>query len=193
MEAAEEDLVRRARMGDRLAFEELVRRTTRLVYARVYLETGNRDRAEDLVQETYLIAFRSLSQLADPTLFRTWLMTIAQNVVIDSARHDQRKKRSSPPRSDASVLEGVANNDPTPSDELARRETRQRVLSLLRSMPEEYRLPLMMRYLAGADYGTISLQLGLSSSSLRGLLHRGLELLRGEVKRAIGADSILGG
>ena len=53
-------LVRTARAGDRGAFGELVRRTSRLVYARLYLETGDAHRAEDLLQETYLSAFRSL-------------------------------------------------------------------------------------------------------------------------------------
>ena len=49
---------------------------------------------------------------------------------------------------------------------------------MLRSLPEEHRLPLTLRYIAGADYETISTQLGLTNGSLRGLLHRGLKMLR---------------
>ena len=49
---------------------------------------------------------------------------------------------------------------------------------MLRALPEEYRLPLTLRYLAGADYAAIETQLGLSNGALRGLLHRGLKLLR---------------
>jgi RNA polymerase sigma-70 factor, ECF subfamily len=49
---------------------------------------------------------------------------------------------------------------------------------VLRSLPDEYRLPLTLRYITGADYETISTQLGLSNGSLRGLLHRGLKILR---------------
>ncbi len=184
MSESDEDLVRRAQLGDRTAFEELVRLTTRMVYARLYLETGDREHAEDLLQETYLIAFRSIAQLESPKGFKSWLFTIAQNVVIDSARHDSRKKRSAPPRSDADVLEGVAGATPAPDEELEKQESRKRVLSVLRSMPEEFRVPLMMRYLGGADYHTIGAQLGLSNGTLRGIVHRGLELLRGELKRA---------
>ena len=70
-------LVRRARDGDRPAFEELVRRSSRLVFARLYLETGSVHRAEDLLQETLLLAFRSLRKLTDPAGFRPWLLALS--------------------------------------------------------------------------------------------------------------------
>src|SRR6202030_3230940 len=93
MTDAEIALVRNAQRGDRAAFEELVRRTSRLVFARLYLETGNTHQAEDLLQETLLTAFRSLGRLAEPRKFRSWLMRIAQNAAIDAGRRDQRRKR----------------------------------------------------------------------------------------------------
>ena len=70
-----------------------------------------------------------------------------------------------------------------PHEESAQREEeRQRVLAVLRSLPEEYRLPLTLRYIAGADYETIGQQLGLSNGSLRGLLNRGMARLREALK-----------
>src|SRR5436309_6405417 len=92
-------LVRRARDGDREAFEELVRRTSRRVFARLYLETGDAHRAEDLLQETFLLAFRSLHRLVDPAGFRPWLLTIAHTALVDAARRDARQKRTPPARS----------------------------------------------------------------------------------------------
>src|SRR5436305_10898977 len=86
-------LVVRAQRGDRAAFEELVRRTSRLVYARLYLETGDTHQTEDLVQETLLTAYRTLGQLTAPEKFRGWLLRIAQNLAINAIRHDARKKR----------------------------------------------------------------------------------------------------
>jgi RNA polymerase sigma-70 factor (ECF subfamily) len=169
-------LVLRARNGDGEAFEELARRTSRLVFARLYLDTGNRDRAEDLVQETFLLACRSLRRLLDPKGFRPWLLSIAHNVLIDSFRKQARQKHTT--SGCETQLLSAADKGLAP-DELAQRaELRQRVLSVLRSLPEEYRLPLSLRYLAGADYETIGEQLGLTNGSLRGLLHRGLKLLR---------------
>ncbi len=175
-------LVESAQDGDRAAFEELVRRTSGLVYARLYLETGDPHRAEDLLQETLLTAYRSLPRLDEPKTFRAWLLKIAQNVAIDAARHDLRKKRAGP-RSDARELDGVAGPQQPPDEEAAREELRTHVLSVLRSLPEDYRLPLTLRYISGADYETIQMQLGLTNGSLRGLLHRGLQLLRNKLEQ----------
>src|SRR5213078_3005701 len=92
MTDAEVALVRSARAGDRASFEELVRRTSRLVFARLYLETGDTHRTEDLLQETLLTAYRTLGQLTAPEKFRGWLLRIAQNLAINLVRHDSRKK-----------------------------------------------------------------------------------------------------
>ncbi|MHB1424645.1 MAG: RNA polymerase sigma factor [Gemmataceae bacterium] len=178
MSDSEEDLVRKARSGDRSAFEELVRRTSRLVFARLYLETGDVHRTEDLLQETFLTAFRSLSKIAEPRAFRSWLLTIAQNVLTDAIRRDQRQKRAAPTKLGLAALAHVEDKTPPPDEQIARRELRTQVLAVLRSLPEEYRLPLTLRYLAGADYETIQMQMGVTNGSLRGLLHRGLKLLQ---------------
>jgi RNA polymerase sigma-70 factor, ECF subfamily len=169
-------LVVRARGGDRAAFEELVRRTSRLVYARLYLDTGRADRVEDLLQETFLLAFRSLPKLVDAAGFRPWLLTIAHNVLIDDARHSSRQKRAAPTTELRLAL--VPSPEPSPDEAAERAELRQRVLSVLRSLPAEYQLPLTLRYIVGADYDSIGEQLGLTNGSLRGLLHRGLKLFR---------------
>jgi RNA polymerase sigma-70 factor (ECF subfamily) len=187
MSESDTKLVLQAQGGDRAAFEELVRRTSRLAYARLYLETGDAHRAEDLLQETLLLAYRSLGQLTEPANFRSWLLTIAQNVLTDAARREARLKRSAPPRA-TTPLAAVPANAPPPEEEAERAELRQRVLAVLRSLPEEYRLPLTLRYLVGAEYETISAQLGLSNGSLRGLLHRGLKMLRARLPE-LGADN----
>jgi RNA polymerase sigma-70 factor, ECF subfamily len=189
MSQADEALVLQAQGGDRSAFEELVRRSCRLVYARLYLETGDAHRAEDLSQETLLRAYRALDKLRDPGQFRNWLLTIAQNVLTDAGRREARQKRAEPPRAGLGALAGVPGPGPPPEEEAARAELRGRVLDGLRSLPEEYRLPLTLRYLTGADYQTIATQLGLSNGSLRGLLHRGLKLLRARLGPELGGDA----
>jgi len=178
-------LVRKARDGDRPAFEELVRRTSRLVFARLYLETGDRQRSEDLLQETLLVAYRRLRGLEDAKNFRSWLLTIAQNLAVDALRFDQRKKRAVPARESPLALANVPGKSPGPDQEMEREETRAAVLAVLRSLPEEYRLPLTLRYIGGADYESICLQLGLTNGSLRGLLSRGMKLLRTELQQVM--------
>ncbi len=191
----DELLVRRSQAGDRPAFEQLVRQTARLVYARIYLDTADRHRTEDLVQETFLTAWRRIGQVAEPAGFRTWLLTVAKTVTTDAHRRETRKKRSGPK---ADAVEGgtvggrreggggaelVADYAPTPVEAAERREAQERMLRVLRDLPEEYSQPLTLRYIAGADYDTIGRQLGLSNGSLRGLLNRGMAKLRDAMRR----------
>jgi RNA polymerase sigma-70 factor (ECF subfamily) len=175
----DEILVKRAQRGDRGAFEELVRRTSRLVYARLYMDTGNRHQAEDLLQETLLAAYRTLGQLEKPEGFRAWLLRIAQNTAIDAARRDQRQKRTADPEAIR------VRESPSPEQQLEQHELQEQVLAVLRGLPEEYRLPITLRYLVGADYESIQTQMGLSNGSLRGLLHRGMQRLRAELKNVM--------
>ncbi len=178
MTDSESSLVRRAQAGERAAFEELVRRTSRLVFARLHLETGNLHEAEDLLQETLLTAYKSLGQLTEPDKFRAWLLRIAENTAINAARREGRLKRTPQPEPP-----GQGTPIVPPDDRAEQEERRQQLLALLRKLPEEYRLPLWLRYFGGADHDTIQTQLGLTNGSLRGLLHRGLKMLREECER----------
>jgi len=182
-------LVQRSQRGERGAFEELVRRTSRLIYARIYLETGDAHRTEDLVQEAFLQAWRSLEQLSDPAGFRSWLYTIAHSVVVDDFRRSGRRKRSGA-LTGTEALGSVPDPRNEPGAAAEQKEQREQALSLLRSLPEEYREPLTLRYLTGADHETIARQLGISHGSLRGLLNRGMALLRAEMAKASGAKTV---
>ena len=184
MDETEAALVRRSQALDRAAFEELVRRTGRLVFCRAYLETGDVHRAEDLTQETFMAAWRSIQQVSDPGGFRSWLLTIAKTVTIDGIRREGRKKRAGTAVDGKQVFPKLADPGEGPVESAQNSEQRQHMMELLRSLPEEYREPLMLRYIAGADYETIGQQLGLSNGSLRGLLHRGIARLREQMGNA---------
>jgi len=185
--SSDEELVRSAQGGDRSAFEELVRRTTRLVYARIYLEVGDRHRAEDLVQEAFMTAWRSIGQVTEPSGFRSWLLAVAQTVAIDHYRYEGRKRRAAPPREDSHVLDRTAGAEPGPEESMARDEERARVRAILQSLPEEYRMAMTLRYIDGEDYESIGMQLGLSNGSLRGKLNRGMQMLKDAVRRVMSA------
>jgi RNA polymerase sigma-70 factor, ECF subfamily len=168
-------LVERSRRGDRAAFEQIVHQTARLVYARLALDIPDRHRAEDLTQEVYLTAWRCIRDLDRPTALRAWLLAIAASVAADDARRLGRKKRGRPA---TGSLDFLADNSPNPAEATEASDEQSRALEALRGLPKEYRQPLTLRYLSGADYETISRQLALSNGALRGLLHRGLALLR---------------
>lgn len=177
MTQSDHELVRQSQQGDRSAFEELVRRTGWAVFARLYLETADTHQAEDLAQETFLSAWRSLRSLSNPEAFRPWLFAIAHSVLLDGVRREARRKRRATGKRSAE-LDLIAADQASPSESADLREQRENVLAALRCLPQDYRLPLMMRYLGGADYDTISRELALTNGSLRGLLGRGLAMLR---------------
>jgi RNA polymerase sigma-70 factor (ECF subfamily) len=133
-----------------------------------------------------LRAFRSIRQVSDPRGFRSWLLSVAQSALIDSFRRSGAQRRSAPPRASQEALD----HQPAPADESPDlTERREKVRVILQGLPEEYRMPLTLRYIDGADYETITMQLGLGAGALRGLLYRGLQLLRRAVKSEVSNES----
>jgi RNA polymerase sigma-70 factor (ECF subfamily) len=176
-------LVARAQKGDRAAFEKLVRSTARLVYAHIAATVRDRQKAEDLVQETYVSAWKGIGSVessgeASGGGFVSWLLTVARNVTLDAAKSASRKKRGSGRAARPIEESGAAAHGPTPAESAEMSEARDHALKVLQELPEEYRAPLMMRYLGGADYQTICRALQLSDGALRGMLNRGMALMR---------------
>jgi RNA polymerase sigma-70 factor (ECF subfamily) len=171
------DIVKRARQGDRGAFEAIVRRSARMVYAQIVATVRDRQRAEDLTQETFIAAWKALATIKDAAGFNSWLLTIARNTTLDAIKFEGRKKRAGKSATGEAADE-LADDTPSPPEHLENTEAANRALQLLEDLPEDYRRPLMLRYLGGADYETIRQQLALSDGALRGLLNRGMAMLR---------------
>lgn len=174
------DLVTRAMRAHRPSFDALVHRTARLVWSQIALHLHNdRPLIDDLVQETFLRAWRHIHTLDSPDRFRPWLIAIAQRVRLDEHKRKTRVKRSSPAPSTNEPDESPA---PTlafsPEAQATLNEEKQRAIEAMHALPEQYRDVLALRYLGGAGTEEIARQLALTPGSVRGLLHRGLELLR---------------
>jgi len=86
MEGSDAAAVARAKAADREAFRALVERHSRNVFRLAFRMTGNEEDAEDLVQETFLKAYRNLPRFAGQSEFSTWLHRIAANRAVDSLR-----------------------------------------------------------------------------------------------------------
>ncbi len=176
MSSPDDDLINLAIAGHRPAFDVLVTRTSRLVWAHLVLRCRDRAAAEDMTQETFLRAWRSIGRLREPATFRGWLVSIAERVRLDAIKHGTRQKRATPVAADANV--DPPSHDATPSEKAEANELGSRAIEALNALPTQYQQALSLRYLAGADYDEISRQLALTNGSLRGLLHRGLAMLR---------------
>jgi RNA polymerase sigma-70 factor (ECF subfamily) len=168
----EPDLIRRSKQGDRAAFESLLRLWARPIYAWLLPHVKDVHRAEDLTQETLLRAWKSISALDDPATFKGWIFAIAGAVMIDGARFDSRSRRSrlrtEPLREDTTEAPPI--------------DTKQEeILHALAQLPAAYREALSLRFLSGLAPAEIEKRLGISNGSLRGLLHRGLRMLREEL------------
>src|SRR6516225_9549197 len=116
METTDATFVARARTGDSDAFRVLVERHSRALFRLAFRMTGNEQDAEDVVQESFLRAYRQLGKFDERASFGTWLYRIATNYSLDLVR--SRKRRSanlapSDPEQEDPVL-SLPSGDPNP-------------------------------------------------------------------------------
>lgn len=163
-------LVEAARDGNAAAFDDLYRRYRRLVHGVLLSRVPSAD-VEDLVQDVFLQAWRQLRALRTPAAFGGWLVTMARHRAIDHLR----TRPATEPLADA----GHAAS----ADEDLRAA---QALDAIRSLPEAYREPLMLRLVEGLTGPEIARQTGLTAGSVRVNLCRGMKLLRARLHHGDG-------
>jgi RNA polymerase sigma-70 factor (ECF subfamily) len=159
--------VRDARRGLEAAFAWLYRTFAPLVHA-VHLGTTSRARAEELTQETFVIAFGRLEQLREPARFGPWIAMIA------------RRYRRTPLVETLDLAE--ADDSPWPGAGPESIAEAGQALRAIRNLPEAYRETLILRLVEGLSGPEIAELTGLTPESVRVNLHRGMTRLR----RALG-------
>lgn len=162
-------LVKKAQAGNQPAYAGLIRRYAQLIWASIYGIIEDPNWTEDLVQETFLKAWEAIKSLQEPAKFRGWLIMIARREALQHARKSSRQEQ---------VIKDFASESSEISEGDHNENLHQQLHSALRQLPERYRLPLTLRYLEGFDYNKISEVLSLTDGSLRGLLNRGMKMLR---------------
>jgi len=169
---ADDALVKAAQDGDRGAFGMLYARYARMVHG-ILLARVPHAAVEDLVQEVFLQALPRLGALRDVSRFTGWLAAIARNRANDfhrQARPDVEFDEEAP----SMQSEGGESKNRTPQ---ASAEARA-VLEAIRSLPEAYREPLILRLVEGLTGPEIADRTGLTHGSVRVNLHRGMQQLR---------------
>src|SRR2546422_9251607 len=118
----------RARQGDSEAFRALVERHSRSVFRLAYRMTGNEQDAEDVVQETFLKAYRQLGRFESRANFSTWLHRIAVNCSIDLIR-GRKHQEAGHDASDLEALDSVDEQrvDPSPERLMLSSEVQEKV------------------------------------------------------------------
>lgn len=186
----DEDLVRRAREGDRGAFDALVLRHQDRVYNCILRIVLDRSLAEDVCQKVFLNAYLRLRDFTGGSQFFTWLYRIAHNESISVLRYEGRRRGPSldlaSSDDDASGLPEPASPDGDPSLPAARADNERILHDALKRIDPEERQVLILRELEGLDYRQIADALDLPVGTVRSRLHRARESLREVLRPKLG-------
>jgi len=162
-------LVGSAREGDRAAFGRLYDRYGRMVHGILLCRVPPRE-VDDLVQEVFLAALRQLHALRDVSRFAAWLAAITRNRANDYYRKFGPEAALTEPVSEGQTEGPTAN--PAEAEEAAA------ILAAVRTLPDAYREPLILRLVEGLTGPEIAARTGLKHGSVRVNLCRGMQMLR---------------
>jgi RNA polymerase sigma-70 factor (ECF subfamily) len=169
---SDSELMARVRGGDREAFADLADRHKDAVVNYLARLTGDRDRAEDIAQETFLRLWRSASSYVEQGYLRAFLFRIATNLVRSEERREKRFRLLLP------FLGRRDHDEPAAPSGLLLQELHREVAGALAGLPLRYRVPLVLHEIEGWTYVDIARELGCREGTVKSRIHRGRERLR---------------
>lgn len=186
----DEALVARTQSGDPVAFDALIRKYTPRLYSLVYNMTSNHEDTNDLLQEIFAKAFRSLNGFRGKSSFYTWIHTIAVNMTINFVKKRGRRTQMSLDDVDSNIqndkdfLEMTASSDPVREAYLG--ELQKKLNEALQKLSIEHRMVVTMFDVQGMPHAEIAKILGISEGTVRSRLfyaHRQLQNFLQEFKK----------
>jgi len=176
MEGSDAAAVARAKAGDLEAFRVLVEKHSRNVFRLAFRMTRNEEDAEDVVQETFLKAYRNLDRFAGRSEFSTWVHSIAANCALDLLRRRApREDRTRPLETEA--FEAAAS-DATPERALLGSEVGSQVARSLDRLTDMERSAFILRHFEGRTIAEIGRTLGVKSGAAKNCVFRAVAKLR---------------
>jgi RNA polymerase sigma-70 factor, ECF subfamily len=155
------EIVDRARSGDLIAFASLIRDAQADVWRFAYHLTRNRAMADDVTQEAFLRAFRSIRAYRGQSKFSSWILRIARNCAIDAYRRTQREAPMP-----AEATERAVASQTGASDE------RLRIEAAIRQLPLDLREPFVVIEVLGFTYLEASTVLGVKVGTVKSRMFR---------------------
>ena len=187
----DEQLMRRFQRGEARAFETLMLRHRTAVYSFLLRLTGERTRAEDLAQETFLRLVKGAAAWEPRAAVRTWLFAIARNLAVDAARRQVFRATES---LDATAGDGEgprhappAATDPGPDEAAEAAQLRPKLEAALASLPLEQREVFLLREHAGLSFPEIAEATGVNENTVKSRVRYALLALR----ERLAADGIV--
>jgi RNA polymerase sigma-70 factor (ECF subfamily) len=181
MEDSDSVAVARVKAGDGDAYRTLVERHSRSVFRLAYRMTGNQQDSEDVVQETFLRAYKQLPRYEARSSFSTWLFRIAANYSLDLVR---RKKRhgevETQPANDEGpgLMDALASGAPGPERLMFSGKVQECVARTLDELSQQERTAFVLRHFEGQSIEEISAALGLSGNAAKHSIFRAVQKLR---------------
>lgn len=166
------ELMARVRTGDREAFADLVDRHKDAVVNYLARLCGDRDRAEDLAQETFLRLFRAAGSYSEQGYLRAYLFRIGTNLVRSEERRERRFRLLLP------FLRREERDEPAAPSGLLLQELHREVAGAVAGLPLRFRVPLVLHEIEGWTYEDIARELGCREGTVKSRIHRGRQRLR---------------
>jgi RNA polymerase sigma factor (sigma-70 family) len=173
-------LVELSRLGDEQAYGQLVARHQTLVCSVAYAQCGDFALSEDLAQEAFLTAWKKLTDLREPSKFKSWICTIVRNL----ASRARQRHRTTGEWSDASLVD-VNTVTTSPEMHAISAEESQLVWQAIEGLPENYREPLILFYREEESVARVAEALELSPDAVKQRLSRGRQMLQQELAATI--------
>ena len=178
---SDHELIRQTLNGDREAFGILAVKYQERVYNLVFAIVKHREDAEDATQETFLQALTHLSGFRQTSQFYTWLYRIAYNSAVGTLR--RRRTFMSIEKISEEAGDAFSADVEAPDAQMIREDDARIVRDAVDKLPDEYRIPLVMREFVGASYEEIAQSLAIPVGTVRSRLHRARASLKGELAR----------
>ena len=179
-------LVRDAQRGNRAAFEELVRHYDQAVLRLAIHLTGSEHEAQDVYQEAFLKAYKSIGNFRFECSFYTWIYRIVTNLCLDHLRKRQVRKEDAPVATDAAgeqydVLDQVPDgrSGANPERDLMRRELGKRIGRALEKLTPRERMVFELKHYHGLKLRTVGEVLHTTEETAKNTLFRATQKLRG--------------
>ncbi len=178
-----------ARDGDSEAFRALVERHSRAVYRLAHRMTGSPQDAEDVVQETFLRAYKQLGRFESRADFGTWLHRIAVNCSIDLIRSRPHRESG---HDDAALEQFVAGVDPdvsrsSPERLMQSAEVLERITAAMAALTQMERAAFVLRHFEGRSIEEIGRALGLKANAAKHSVFRAVRKMRLALEPLVGA------
>lgn len=194
---SDEQLMLAYKSGDARAFATLVQRHRQPVFNFILRYVGHRQRAEDVLQETWLKVVRSSSEWQPKARFTTWVYTIARNLCVDSARKESFRKTESldaptGPDDDGRALGETVPDDAGAGPDRAAHNVRLRPMleRALLALPAEQREVFLLREYQGIGFKEIAEVTGVNENTVKSRMRYALEGLRKRLEE-LGVDGEL--